>query len=48
MGSPARIRDARMWSVPRTPYLIVYRVREETVEIVRLWHGRRNWLAIGL
>jgi plasmid stabilization system protein ParE len=23
--------------------LIVYRVKDDTVEILRVWHGRRNW-----
>lgn len=43
IGTPARIQEARTWSVRHTPYLIVYRVRVDVVEIVRLWHGRRDW-----
>jgi addiction module RelE/StbE family toxin len=43
IGTPAQIKEARTWNVHRTPYLIVYRVRDDTLEIVRLWHGRRDW-----
>jgi toxin ParE1/3/4 len=34
----------RHWIVQRTPYLIVYRVTEDAVEIVRVWHGRTDWM----
>jgi toxin ParE1/3/4 len=37
--------DTRHWTVQRTPYLIVYRVTEEAVEILRVWHGRRDWMS---
>jgi addiction module RelE/StbE family toxin len=43
MGKPAHVPNARIWGVDRTPYLIVYRVRGERLEIVRLWHSRRDW-----
>ena len=46
-GTPAHIEDARIWVVARTPYLIVYRVRGETLEILRLWHSRRDWKNAG-
>ncbi|WP_246371180.1 type II toxin-antitoxin system RelE/ParE family toxin [Marilutibacter penaei] len=29
----------------RTPYLIVYRAGDDAVEILRVWHGRRDWMA---
>lgn len=43
IGRPAHVPEARIWVVRRTPYLIAYRVRGETLEILRLWHGRRDW-----
>lgn len=46
IGTPARIREARTWVVRRTPYLIVYRVRSDALEVVRLWHGRRDWQSV--
>ncbi|HVR80858.1 MAG TPA: type II toxin-antitoxin system RelE/ParE family toxin [Luteimonas sp.] len=36
--------DTRHWVVQRTPYLIVYRVKGEVLEILRVWHGRRDWM----
>ncbi|HEX9584590.1 MAG TPA: type II toxin-antitoxin system RelE/ParE family toxin [Gammaproteobacteria bacterium] len=35
-------RHARMGG-GALPYLIVYRLRDGTVEILRLWHARRDW-----
>ena len=43
IGTTAHLPGARIWVVGRTPYLIVYRVRGDALEIVRLWHGRRDW-----
>jgi toxin ParE1/3/4 len=43
IGRPGHNPGTREWVVMRTPYLIVYRLRNETIEILRLWHGRRNW-----
>jgi plasmid stabilization system protein ParE len=42
-GNAGRVSGARLWVVSRTPYLVVYRVRGEFLEILRLWHGRRDW-----
>jgi plasmid stabilization system protein ParE len=44
MGRPGIEPDTRHWVVKRTPYLIVYRVTDEAVEILRVWHGRRDWM----
>lgn len=43
IGRPGHAAGTRERAVPRTPYLIVYRLRNETVEILRLWYGRRDW-----
>ena len=40
LGSTLRIRV-----VTGTPYLIVYRV-VATIEILRLWHNRRDWMSL--
>ena len=34
--------DTREWPVRGTPYLVVYEVCDETVEILRVWHMRRD------
>ena len=43
MGRPGHVQGTREWPVSQTPYLIVYRVKNDAVEILRVWHGRRNW-----
>jgi toxin ParE1/3/4 len=43
MGRVGHVEGTREWVVSDTPYLIVYRVRDEALEILRIWHGRRNW-----
>lgn len=44
IGRPGIEPETRHWIVQRTPYLIVYRVSDEVVEILRVWHGRRDWI----
>ena len=36
IGTAAHVSNARIWVVRRTPYLIVYRMRGDVLEIVRL------------
>jgi len=43
MGRIGHVAGTREWVVSDTPYIIVYRVKDESVEILRVWHGRRNW-----
>lgn len=43
LGRLGPARDTRSLVVPGLPYLIVYRIREETVEIFRVFHGARRW-----
>jgi addiction module RelE/StbE family toxin len=42
-GRQGHIQGTREWPVSQTQYLIVYRVKKDAVEILRVWHGRRNW-----
>jgi toxin ParE1/3/4 len=44
IGRPGIEPDTRHLIVQRTPYLIVYRVSGNRVEILRVWHGRRDWM----
>lgn len=43
MGRPGRVAGTRELIVPGTPYIIPYRVREDAVEILRVFHARRKW-----
>lgn len=36
----------RALGVRGTAYILVYRLREDAVEIIRVLHGRENWLPV--
>lgn len=38
-------RGFRVLTVPGTPYLLVYRVRGDLIQILRVRHDRQNWAA---
>ena len=42
-GRPGRIPGTRELVIPRTPYIVPYRVRDKTIEILRVYHGARLW-----
>ena len=42
-GRPGRKPNTRELVISGLPYLIVYRVRENTVEINRILHGAQKW-----
>jgi len=37
-------RARGIWVVEHTPYPIVYRISGQDLEVVRIWHGRRDWM----
>ena len=43
MGRPGRVSGTRELVVPRTPYIIPYRVERGTLQIIRVYHGARRW-----
>jgi len=47
LGRPGRVPNTRELVVPRTRYIVPYRVRGETVEVLRVFHTSRrppaNW-----
>jgi toxin ParE1/3/4 len=44
MGRPGRVIGTRELVVPGTPYVIPYRVHDNVVETIRVFHGARRWL----
>jgi toxin ParE1/3/4 len=42
-GRIGRVPGTRELIVSGTPYIVPYRVRGETVEILRVFHGARRW-----
>ncbi len=43
MGRPGRVPGTRELVITRFPYILPYRVRNETVEILRVFHTARKW-----
>jgi toxin ParE1/3/4 len=42
-GRPGRWSGTRELVVPRTPYIVPYRVQGDVVEILRVFHSARRW-----
>lgn len=45
IGRAGRVAGTRELIVPGTLYLVPYRVRDNTVEILRVYHAARKWPA---
>lgn len=43
MGRPGRVPGTRELVVSGTSYIVPYRVKESTVEILRVFHAARRW-----
>lgn len=43
LGRPGRVHGTRELVVTGTPYVVPYRVKAGTVEILRVFHGARKW-----
>ena len=43
IGRPGRVPGTRELVIPRTPYIVPYRVQGESIQILRVYHGARRW-----
>ena len=43
VGRPGRIEETRELVVSGTPYIVPYRVKENTIEVLRVFHGAKKW-----
>lgn len=43
-GRRGRLEGTRELIVPSSPYIIVYRVVRPAIQILRIYHGAREWL----
>ena len=43
MGRPGRVPGTRELVIPRTLFIVPYRVQRNTIEILRVYHGARHW-----
>ena len=42
-GRPGRIAGTRELVVPRTPFVVPYRIVAQDIQIIAVLHGRRAW-----
>ncbi len=43
MGRPGRATGTRELVVVHTPYVVIYRIQREQVEVLRVMHGAQDW-----
>lgn len=43
MGRPGRIKRTRELIIVRTPYIVAYRIKGKTIQILRVLHGVQQW-----
>lgn len=43
LGRPGRVTGTRELVVPRTPYIIAYRLRGDRLEVIAVFHGKQKW-----
>lgn len=43
LGRPGRVEGTRELVVPRTPFIIPYRIAKRRIEILAVIHGARRW-----
>lgn len=43
IGRAGRIEGTRELVVPKSKYLLIYRVRNKQIEILHVYHARRDW-----
>jgi toxin ParE1/3/4 len=43
MGRPGRVSGTRELVIPRTPFIVPYRLVGNAIHILRIFHGARQW-----
>jgi toxin ParE1/3/4 len=43
LARPGRVAGTRELVIPRTPYIVPYRVKGDVVQIITILHGARRW-----
>jgi toxin ParE1/3/4 len=43
MGRPGRVTGTREWVIQGTPYIVAYRVCDDTLEVLRVLHTAMEW-----
>ena len=42
-GREGRIKGTRELVLAGLPYIVVYRIKNEAIEVLRIYHGAQNW-----
>jgi toxin ParE1/3/4 len=45
MGRPGRVAETRELIINNTPFIVPYRVKDNTIQILRVIHSARKWPA---
>jgi toxin ParE1/3/4 len=43
MGRAGRMKNTRELVISRTPFIVVYRVKDQRIELLRIVHGAQQW-----
>ena len=43
MGRPGRVPGTRELVIPRTPFIVPYRLQGDVIQVLRVFHGVRRW-----
>jgi toxin ParE1/3/4 len=43
MGRPGRVSGTRELIIPKTPFIVPYRLQRNIIQILRVYHGARRW-----
>ena len=43
MGRPGRVPGTRELVIPKTPFIVPYRLQRNVVQILRVYHAARRW-----
>ena len=43
IGRPGRVNGTRELVIPGTPYIVPYRLKAGTIQVLRVYHGARRW-----
>jgi plasmid stabilization system protein ParE len=42
VGQEIDAAGTRAWPIPKTPFSLIYRVRNEKIQVLRVWDNRRD------
>jgi len=43
VGREGRVRGTRELVIPATPYIVAYRIKGSTVQVLAVLHGKQRW-----